>query len=170
MADWLGLAGVRYIFGGKSLGGRPADQALYEFGRASYQRMSKTAVFIAGLRRLVVLARTHSVALVCAEADPLECHRFLLISRVLHAEGIGVTHILPGGSTESHEAGERRLVSVVGLSQSDLFNTANDAMQKAYELQEDRFAFRSQPPISEPSWPDASPDATLYHRIHQEER
>src|SRR5207247_4472917 len=80
LADWLASAGVKYVFGGRSLGGRPTDQALYEFGRVSYKRMSKTTEFLAGLKRLVLLARTHSVALLCAEAEPLECHRFLLVS------------------------------------------------------------------------------------------
>lgn len=154
ITEWLAAAGMKYVFGGKSLGGRPTDQSLYEFGRASYQRMSRATVFLTGLRRLVVLARRHSIALLCAEPDPLECHRFLLISRALHGSGISVTHILPDGSTETHEAAERRLIRVAGLSQADLFSVSEDAIEKAYEIQEDRFAFRSQPLVSEPSWSD----------------
>ncbi len=143
LAEWIAFAGMRYVFGGKSLGGRPEDESMYEHGRASYSRMSKSHSFAAALRRLVVLAKAHSVALLCAEPDPLECHRFLLVSRVLHLNGIGVTHILPGGLAEEHADAERRMVRTLGLSQGNLFDVTTDVIRSAYEIQEGRFAFRS---------------------------
>jgi uncharacterized protein (DUF488 family) len=152
LSNWLDAAQVKYFFGGKELGGRPSDRSLYQGGQVSYQRMSGTEGFRLALRRLVQMAKRHSVVLLCAEAEPLECHRFLLISRVLHAAGYSVKHILPGGTAEPHEASERRLVRIAGLSQPDFFAVTDDVLQRAYDFQAERFAFRGQPAMPELSW------------------
>jgi hypothetical protein len=38
--------------------------------------------------------------MMCSEEDPAECHRFLLITRVLHTEGIQVEHIRANGTSQ----------------------------------------------------------------------
>ncbi|NUR19243.1 MAG: DUF488 domain-containing protein [Gemmatimonadaceae bacterium] len=147
MAAWLADAGIDYLFAGKTLGGRPVDLTLYDEQRASYIRMAQWQPFIASLRKAVRMARGRRVAFACAEGDPLECHRFLLIGRYLHSHGLEVRHILPSSAIEVHSAGERRLVQILGLGQSELFHHSNDAVAAAYLLQESRVAYR-QPPAA----------------------
>lgn len=151
-SGWLARSGIQYTFAGKSLGGRPADPSVYEQGRVSYRRMSGASSFLAALRRLTRLSRTLRCALVCAEADPLECHRFLLIAKALARHSIEVQHILPDGTIESHESAERRLVLSTALAQSELFLTYDDAVEAAYDLQESRFAYRKQLERDDESW------------------
>lgn len=157
LSSWLDASRVKYYFGGKELGGRPSDRSLYEGGQVNYERMRQTEAFRTAVRRLVQMAKRHSVVLLCAEAEPLECHRFLLVSRVLHAAGYAVEHILPGGAAEPHAATERRLVRVAGLAQPDFFAASDDVLQKAYHIQSERFAFRGMPAVAEPSWSEGAP-------------
>jgi uncharacterized protein (DUF488 family) len=144
LTEWLSSSGVEYLFAGKSLGGRPANPLLYESGRVSYAKMALTTEFISSLRRLVSWSRTTRCALLCAEAEPLDCHRFLLIGKALSSRQIHVQHILPDGRIEPHEFGERRLVRFLKMDQSELFDSTDRAIAKAYEIQELRVAFRTQ--------------------------
>jgi uncharacterized protein (DUF488 family) len=133
--------GVRYSFGGKTLGGRPDDERLYFRGQVSYEMMAATDSFVSSLRRIARGAKSTVVALLCAEADPIECHRFLLVSRALHVRGLKVQHILPSGAIESHHESEERMLVATDLAQVDAFSNAQDALALAYQRQSARFAF-----------------------------
>jgi uncharacterized protein (DUF488 family) len=137
----LANVGIVYSFAGRTLGGRPDDESLYEQGRVSYERMAVTRSFVAGVRRIAVAARSNRVALMCAESDPIECHRFLLIGRALQEKSVEVSHILPNGELEAHAAGEERLLRAVGLAQTGLFQETGDAISEAYARQTARVAF-----------------------------
>jgi uncharacterized protein (DUF488 family) len=141
---------IRYFFGGKSLGGRPADRALYdETNRASYVKMARTDQFRSAIEQLRSWSASAKCVLMCAEAEPLECHRFLLIGRALSNLGVEVQHILPNGRLESHADGELRLVARLGLTQSELFERRTDTIDLAYKLQESRVAYRAEPVADE---------------------
>ena len=140
MKRWLATAGIGYSYGGRALGCRPQDPSLYEGGRADYERMARTSVFVTGLRRIVTAAESKRIALLCAEGDPIECHRFLLIGRAL-ANAIDVFHVLPNGALEKHRQTEERLLAAVGLSQSEFFAEKSDALETAYRAQSSRVAF-----------------------------
>src|SRR6266542_2756174 len=69
--------GIRYTFFGKELGGRPEDLSCYENGKLRYDRLAETAVFQSGLERALRGAEGDRLALMCAEKEPLACHRAL---------------------------------------------------------------------------------------------
>jgi hypothetical protein len=81
------------------------------------------------------------LALMCAESDPLECHRGILISRVLAAQGTPIMHIRADGNLEPHDIAERRLLRLFGLHEADLFRTEDQVLAEAYERQEARIAY-----------------------------
>ena len=132
--------GVEYLFVGKELGGRPADSACYENGRASYARMAQTDLFLSGLDRVIQGSKVHRIALMCSEAEPLNCHRTLLIARALTERGVAVTHIERNGQSASHADVEARLLTLVGLSEN-LFRTRDEVLADAYEIQTRRVAY-----------------------------
>ena len=70
--------------------------------------MARTPAFAAGLARVIEAGTKEKVALLCAERDPIDCHRFLLIGRELAARDVAVAHILAGGDVESQVETERR--------------------------------------------------------------
>ena len=100
--------GVSYLFLGRELGGRPDDPALVKNGKPDYALMARTPVFASGLARIIEASANERVALLCAERDPFDCHRFRLIGRELAARRIAVAHILPTGEIEPHADTERR--------------------------------------------------------------
>ena len=95
----LSAAGIRYAWMGDALGGRPPDRSFYdEAGHVLYGPLSRTPEFQGGLQQLVRNARRYRIALLCAEADPTQCHRSLLVARTLRDQGLAdVTHILGDG-------------------------------------------------------------------------
>lgn len=98
-------AGVRYLFMGDQLGGRPeGDEFFDEAGHALYYRMAESPPFLEGIARLERGARDHRVAMMCSEEDPAVCHRYLLVTRVIRERGIDVWHIRGDGRLDPDEA------------------------------------------------------------------
>src|SRR5450432_3803767 len=88
-------AGVEYLFLGKELGARSGDPSCYENGRVRYGLLARTELFQQGLARVQdVISKAFRVALLCAEKEPIECHRTILVARHLTALGIDAQHIL----------------------------------------------------------------------------
>jgi uncharacterized protein (DUF488 family) len=104
----LAARGISYLFLGRDLGGRPDDPALLKNGKPDYAAMARTPAFASGLARVVEASTNERVALLCAERDPLDCHRFRLIARELIAQQIDVAHILSSGEIETHADTDRR--------------------------------------------------------------
>jgi len=100
LAHDLQDAGIAYYFMGDTLGGRPADPALYDPGqeRPDYQRVQQTAAYQTGIDQLLDLAETERVAVMCSEGDHHHCHRHLLITQTLLGRGVRVLHIQPDGT------------------------------------------------------------------------
>jgi uncharacterized protein (DUF488 family) len=96
-------APIQYIFEGKALGGRPRGDDFYsEDGHVLYSRMARAPWFIAGLERVRVLASRGTVSLMCSEENPAECHRHLLLARVLAEDGVAVTHLRADGTRQPY--------------------------------------------------------------------
>jgi len=97
-------AGIRYLFMGEELGGRPdGEEFLDEAGHALYHRMAESPAFLAGIERLERGVREHHVAIMCSEEDPAVCHRHLLVTRVVCGRGTDVLHIRGDGRLETEE-------------------------------------------------------------------
>lgn len=133
--------GTRYVFLGRELGARSDDPTCYENGRVRYDRLAQTEVFRQGLNRVLAGAREHRIALMCAEKEPLECHRTLLVARALHGQGMNVCHILANGSLEAHAETMNRLHGVTGVPLTDLFRTPAELLAEALVRQEERVAY-----------------------------
>lgn len=100
----LRQAGIRYTFLGSELGGRPPEPAFYDDeGHVLYGSVAETSRFRGGLERLLEGAASYRVAMMCSEEDPTNCHRRLLITRVLVDQGVQIEH-LRGDSTRVAES------------------------------------------------------------------
>jgi len=97
--------------------------------------------FLAGVDRVIKGAQTYRLALLCAEKEPLECHRTLLVSRELAALGVQVMHIHADGALETHEEAMSRLVKMLGLPETDLYRNKEEIIADACALQEERIAY-----------------------------
>ena len=122
LGNVLRREGLDYIYIGHELGGRSDDPRCYERGRICYDRVARTARFKAGVARLLRDAGKQSMALMCAEKEPLDCHRALLVAPALADHGLDIAHIHASGVLEPHgEAMHRLLAKFNLLQQEDLF-------------------------------------------------
>lgn len=108
LASALGRQDIAYVFLGRELGGRPEDPALLLNGKPDYDAMARSESFRSGIERIIEGAKTHRIALMCAERDPLDCHRFLLVGRHLASRSLPVAHILASGDVEAQGQTESR--------------------------------------------------------------
>jgi uncharacterized protein (DUF488 family) len=136
----LADAGIAYEFLGAELGARTQDPTCYENGRVSYRRLAATDTFQRGLERLMTIGREQRVAMMCAEYEPLDCHRTILVGHELGRHGVRTTHILRDGTLETDDAANARLVERLKLNTDDLFG-GQDLVERAYEVQAARVAW-----------------------------
>ena len=135
--------GIAYRFMGHALGGRPEDPSCYEDGRVRYDRLAQTSLYRDGIDRVVAAARDERIALMCAEKEPLDCHRTLLVGRTLSGRGVAVTHILADGALEPHADTMDRLLDSVKLPRGDLLHSKQELIEQALALKEGRIAYTS---------------------------
>ena len=135
--------GIGYAYLGGELGGRPTDRACYDAdGRVRYDLVAETDLFDDGIRRVIRAADERRIALLCTEKEPLECHRTLLVSRVLHERGVSIAHILADGILEDHADALLRLVEIHKLPPNgDMFRTPTDVIAEALTRQAHKFAY-----------------------------
>jgi len=133
--------GIIYVFLGKELGARTHDKTCYRNGRVQYDLLAQTDLFRYGLERIKNGTLSYRVALLCAEKDPLQCHRAILVSRHLIKLGIHVQHILSDGQLEGHEQTLQRLMDNLKLRQLNMFRSFDDIIAEAYRIQENAIAY-----------------------------
>jgi uncharacterized protein (DUF488 family) len=118
----LSRSGIRYVYLGSELGGRPADESFYDTdGRVLYSKVAATPTFQDGVVRLEQGIRKFNVAILCAEEDPSTCHRRILVGRVLENRGITVAHIRANGSVQSERDLASNLIGARDDQQAALF-------------------------------------------------
>lgn len=103
--------GIQYVFLGQELGARPEDLSCYDTsGKALYDRIAATPIFASGIQRLLKGATNYKISLMCAEKDPITCHRTILVCHNLKKLNLQINHILSDGSLELHQDVEARLL------------------------------------------------------------
>ena len=142
-------AHIGYVFLGKELGARRTEESCYMRGQAKYEAIRNLPAFREGLDRVLEGIEQYTVTLLCAEADPLACHRTILVCPALKTlrPDLKINHILGDGSLESHEEAERRLIRLHKL-QPELFGeltSMSGLIQKAYDIQAERIAYKRVP-------------------------
>jgi uncharacterized protein (DUF488 family) len=113
---YLSDAKISYVFLGHELGARPGDPACYIDGKALYENIAATEPFSKGIQRILTGLERYTIALMCAEKDPITCHRAVLVCQYLREFGLDINHILQNGNVETHKQLEDRLLDTQGLS------------------------------------------------------
>jgi uncharacterized protein (DUF488 family) len=146
---------IDYVFLGDLLGGRPAQPSVYDAeGRVDYEKVRATPWFQRGLDRLLRGAEDFVIAMLCSEADPLDCHRGLMIAPALVERGVRPSHLRRDGTLESTRELEERLFTItrVGHGVLDGLFAAqvteqerHELLAEAYRVQARRKAYRVEP-------------------------
>jgi uncharacterized protein (DUF488 family) len=141
LKDALRRCQIQYVFLGEELGARRAEPECYINDVARYELIAKTQAFESGLNRLRRGMQSHRIALMCAEKDPLTCHRTILVCRQLRKE-CSISHIIDHGVVEDHAAAETRLLRLTGLPDRALFDDRQEYLEEAYEKLGNEIAYR----------------------------
>jgi uncharacterized protein (DUF488 family) len=164
----LTSARIRYEFFGEHLGGRPAKPEFYlPNGLVDYSARRRAADFLEAVNRMLALRQEpsepskvrrkasekelaqHNVAVMCAEEDPLHCHRFMLICPAVVQQGVAPLHLRRGGVLEAQRDAEDRLLKLHGfadVTSDSLFSQGRAAaLEDALRLQSEQYAFRTSP-------------------------
>jgi uncharacterized protein (DUF488 family) len=104
LKTFLEQNGIRYVFMGDELGGRPKDATCYDSeGKIDYELVKTKDFFKKGIDRLkTAYNKDINLAIMCSERNPAQCHRSKLIAAVLVADDIIVQHIDETGKLKAH--------------------------------------------------------------------
>jgi uncharacterized protein (DUF488 family) len=104
LAPILERSGIRYVFMGDMLGGRPTDQSCYSDGKVDYQKCAERESYRQGISRLHKAWRQElHIVLMCSEAKPESCHRSKLVGETLHRMDVNILHIGEDGLTKTQQ-------------------------------------------------------------------
>ena len=154
----LQLADIQYLYLGDSLGARHSrPSVLTPDGKVDFSRVRLMPAFQTGIDRVIRgIKKGMCLAIMCAEKNPLDCHRFVLVARELAACGVLVSHIISREIILPQHALEQQLLEKYGLHryQPGLFEQPkqkNDLLSQAYELRNRDIAFSAEAerPLSE---------------------
>lgn len=133
LKTYLENNGIKYVFMGDSIGGRPNDTSCYDHeGKVDYEVIKTKIFFKQGIERLkTAYDKDINVVIMCSESKPCECHRSKLIGKVLVEDKIAIMHIDEKGKVKDQITVINELNK--GLPEYDLFgNPKNSTSRKTY--------------------------------------
>ena len=149
---------MQYLHFGDEFGARRTD-CLNESEQVDFEKAVETPLFQKGVERVMKgLEKGFRIAFMCSEADPLECHRFSLVSRYFYDQGLDVRHILKDGTLASHASLEKEMINQFlhsrkyRLPEIDLlFGTYSEEEQRkdAYRLKNKEIGYKPELQLEE---------------------
>lgn len=133
--------GISYVFLGRELGARSEDDSCYVNGKVDFDLLSRTNAFQHGIQRINNGVEKFRIALMCAEKDPIECHRAILIARHFDYSRFSILHIHADNTIETQEKAVSRLIRKLGLESQDLFRSSESITDDAYRIQGSLIAY-----------------------------
>ncbi|HEY3371641.1 MAG TPA: DUF488 domain-containing protein [Prolixibacteraceae bacterium] len=139
---------IKYLHFADEFGARQTDPDLLNpEGKVDFVKMRKSWAFNNGLERIrQILDKGDVLAIMCSESEPIDCHRFSMVSVGLEDDGFDVRHILKDKSIKTNEELKDELLIKYKkkLPQIDLFNpgiTKESQLKVAYQLKNQEIGF-----------------------------
>jgi uncharacterized protein (DUF488 family) len=131
---------IIYIFLGKELGARTENMECYVKGKIAYNLLANDPVFKQGIERLENGMKQYKIALMCAEKDPITCHRMILICKEVKDFVKKINHIHLNGDIETNSEAEGRLLKLYKII-PDMFKDQDECIEEAYDIQSQKIAY-----------------------------
>lgn len=112
LSKYLKESNITYMHFAKEFGARRKEtELLDDEGKVDFEKVRREENFISGINRLKLgIKKGYTIALMCSEAEPFDCHRFSLISVFLERESFVVKHILKDNNIVTNAQLEQRLL------------------------------------------------------------
>lgn len=131
---------IAYVFLGRELGARSENLECYIDGKVQFNYLVDEPLFRQGINRLVKGMKQYRIALMCAEKDPITCHRTILVCREMRLIAAQINHILADGKIETNSEAENRLLNTLRIA-PDMFKNKNECIEEAYDKQGQKIAY-----------------------------
>ena len=148
LLPYLKNEGIQYLHFDKAFGARQTDPSVLDAqNKVSFEKVRQTTAFEEGVQRLEQgIAKGYRIALMCSEADPLDCHRFVMITAGLKDKGFSIKHILKDKTVQRNEELEGELLKKFAkkLPQPTIFEpdvTPDMQLKAAYNLRNQQIAW-----------------------------
>ena len=133
--------GIQYVFLGDELGARRDEPQCYEGRKVIYRKVAALPSFLQGIIRLQEGASKMRVAIMCAEKDPLTCHRTVLVAHFSREQFSNTLHILEDGGIETRQEADLRLLREYKLDKEDFFSSYSERLELAYAKRAEKIAY-----------------------------
>lgn len=145
--------GIQYIHMGEEFGARREDESLYDDdGSLNFGKTIDSSLFKKGMERVFNgLKKGVTIALMCSEKEPSECHRCIMVGKAFDSiEDIDVENILEDGSLMSQDDISKMLVNkyfpqkgqiTIFEMASGIEKTDEEYISEAYKLREKEIAY-----------------------------
>ena len=149
----LKKAGIYYRNYAREFGARQENPDFYTNGILDFRKFTNSQQFADGIIKVEKAISTGYVpALMCAEKEPVSCHRTIMISKKLEEvlRQIEVLHILPDGHTKTKGDIDKELLDAYFPSrdQFSFFSDENEdeeqLIEEAYVKQNWKIGFRKE--------------------------
>ena len=148
LSNFLKNNQIAYLHFAEEFGARHNDPDLLdEDGKVDFGKVRKSWNFKRGVERLWQgIDKKFVIALMCSESEPLDCHRFSMVSIALENDGFEVKHILKDKTTKSNAELELQLLKKYDkkIPKPDIFEpnvTVDDQLKVAYRLRNKEIAY-----------------------------
>lgn len=138
----LNGAYISYVFLGKVFGARSDGNSCYVGNTVGYEKLAQTPLFQRRIQRLKDGCNRYNVALMCSERDPIECHRTILISKILSEKGFEVSHILGNRRLETHTETMLRVLDILKMPIENMLFLQEELIEHAHKKREKQIAYR----------------------------
>jgi len=113
--------------------------SLYTNGMVDFSKIEKSKSFKEGIDVIISSLNTSNIVLMCTESNPIECHRSILLGKVLYKRNIEIKHILKDGSILTQEDIEKEILNEYFPNRDRIRliqqNEDIDYLNEAYHLQ-----------------------------------
>lgn len=148
LSNFLKANGITYMHFAGEFGARHTDPDLLDDeGKVNFELVRKSWHFKNGVDRLwQEVDKGFTIALMCSESEPFDCHRFSMISIALEKDSFEVKHILKDKTTKTNAQIENQLLKKYEkkIPQPDMFQpdiTLDDQLKAAYRLRNKEIAY-----------------------------
>lgn len=148
LSNFLKNNRIIYMHLPEEFGARHTDPDLLdETGKVDFDKVRRTWSFKNGVERLRSgIDKGYTIALMCSESNPFDCHRFSMITVALQQDGFQVLHIMKDKTLKRNSDLERLLLKRYApqLPTLDMFSpnvTLQDQLNAAYRLRNLDIAF-----------------------------
>jgi uncharacterized protein (DUF488 family) len=133
-------------------GARQDNNTFYaDDGILDFELFARSKQFQAGVTKIQnSLEKGYSVVLLCAEKNPIQCHRTILVARAFHNLGYTVLHLLPEQKTLTHDQIELELLNKYfpNRGQISFFSGCNmsdeECLIEAYKMQNKKIGYKAE--------------------------